>query len=416
MGISIAQYNGEHSSVSGGKRLPLLEFFAICLFGIFYIDFQIQSQYQLASPFIALIYIGYCIIKDAKIRKPIYLFIGSCTILALLWQFLTIPVTIKGSDVGIKYFYANFSQYLLTFFPILLFYRVDKFASAKQIKIIIGVILVFAIFLIQAALKFAEINPNILHSMNQEVLDEAGVNLQGFNFVYAFTFSIITGVILFNYTDNKIIKCLSLCGIVYFIYFLLTAQFALAFVTTFISCLYLYYTTAKNKERRAFIVVSFVVLYFILPYILEQLIYLTLDSTVLNVRLTEIYDSLTGNHSEHSDLQSRLDLYENCVIAFINSPFFGNPYLPFNGHATFLLAFAYLGIFGGLLVCWMFYKAASYIRKLLGEEKYVYFKPLMLQIILMGLTNPITSVPSNFIMLFFVCPLLIKKFTSNYLK
>jgi len=408
MEIPIAQSNGEHSSVSGGKKLPLLEFLAICLFGIFYIDFQIQSQYQLAFPFIALIYIGYCIIKDVKIRKPIYLFIGSCTILALLWQFMTIPVTIKGSDVGIKYFYANFSQYLLTFFPILIFYRVDKFASAKQIKIIIGVILVFAIFLIQAALKFAEINPNILHTMNQEVLDKAGVNLQGFNFVYAFTFLIITGVILFNHADNKIIKCLSLSGIVYFLYFLLTAQFALAFVTTFISCLYLYYITAKNKERRIFIVVGFIILYFILPYILEQLIDSTSDSAVLNVRLTEIYDSLTGNHSKQSDLQARLDLYEKCIIAFVNSPIFGNPYLPFNGHATFLLAFAYLGILGGLLVCRMFYKSAYYIHILLGDEKYVYFKPLMLQIILMGLTNPITSVPSNFIMLFFICPLLIK--------
>lgn len=409
MGIPITPLN--HSGVSGcKKKLPLVELLTICLFGTFYIDFQIQSQYQLASPFIALAYIGYCIIKDVKIRKSIYLFIGSCTILALLWQFMTVPVTIKGSDVGIKYFYANFSQYLLTFFPILLFYRVDKFASAKQIKIIIGVILVFAIILIQAALKFAEINPNILHTMNQEVLDKAGVNLQGFNFVYAFTFLIITSIILFNHTDNKTIKYLSLCGIVYFLYFLLTAQFALAFVTTFFSCLYLYYTTTKNKERRAFIVAGFVLLYFILPYVLELLIDLTHDSTVLNVRLTEIHDSLTGNHSEQSDLQARLDMYEKCIIAFINSPIIGNTYLPFNGHATFLLAFAYLGISGGLLVCWMFYKGACYIHILLGDEKYVYFKPLMLQITLMGLTNPITSVPSNFIMLFFVCPLLIKKF------
>ncbi|MCM1143026.1 MAG: hypothetical protein NC453_31050 [Muribaculum sp.] len=394
----------------GSQKLPFIEFLSICLFGIFYIEFQIQSQYQLISPFIALVYIGYCMVKDTSIRKPLFQFLGCCSVLSLMWQFLTIPVTIKGEDVGMKYLYSNFSQYLLTFFPVLLFYRVSTYASEKQIRIILGIILVFAIVLIQAALKFAEINPDILHSMNQDVLKEAGVTLQGFNFVYAFTFLIITGIVLFQHYYSKLLKWISLAGIIYFIYFLLTAQFALAFVTTFISCLYLYYTTAKNKDKRCFIILGLVVLYFVIPYLLEILINLTKDSAVLNVRLTEIYESLTGNHSGNSDLQARLDLYEKCIVAFFRSPIWGNPYLDFNGHATFLLAFAYLGIFGGFLVCWMFYKAAVYIHSILGDEKYIYFRPLMLQIILMGLTNPITSVPSNFIMLFFVCPLVIKRY------
>ena len=61
------------------------------------------------------------------------------------------------------------------------------------------------------------------------------------------------------------------------------------------------------------------------------------------------------------------------------------------------------------LICWMFYKGLKFVQSILGNDQYVYFKPLMCQIILMGLTNPIQSTPSNFIMLFFVSPLLIKR-------
>ena len=136
---------------------------------------------------------------------------------------------------------------------------------------------------------------------------------------------------------------------------------------------------------------------------------MTQDLNVLNVRLKEIYDSISGNHAEDSDMQARFDLYWKCIVAFFNSPIMGNKYLPFNGQSTFLLAFAYLGIFGGVLICWMFYKGSKFVQSILGNDQYVYFKPLMCQIILMGLTNPIQSTPSNFIMLFFVSPLLIKR-------
>lgn len=388
--------------------LPVLELIFICIFGVFYIDFEVQGKYEIISPFLALLYIFYCYLREPKQRGKIIKFIFSCATVAILYQILTIPITIRGANAASKYLYSNFSQYLLVFFPLAFFYRTNKLATANQIKIIVGVILITAIALIQAALKFAAINPDILHSMNQDVLENAGVTLQGFNFVYAFTFLIITCFVLIKRSNSKIIKYLSIGALIYFIYFLLKAQFALAFVTTLISCFYLYYITTRNKDGRLFVIIGLGALIFLTPYILESLIDLTQDLNVLNVRLKEIYDSISGNHAEDSDMQARFDLYGKCIVAFFDSPIIGNKYLPFNGHSTFLLAFAYLGIFGGVLICCMFYKGSKFIQSILGDNKYLYFKPLMCQIILMGITNPIHSTPSNFIMLFFISPLLIK--------
>lgn len=160
--------------------LPVLELIFICIFGVFYIDFEVQGKYEIIAPFIALLYLFYCYLREPKQRGKIVKFIFACATVAILYQVLTIPITIRGANAVSKYLYSNFSQYLLVFFPLAFLYRTNKLATANQIKIIVGVIIITAIALIQVALKFAAINPDILHSMNQEVLEDAGVTLQGF--------------------------------------------------------------------------------------------------------------------------------------------------------------------------------------------------------------------------------------------
>lgn len=401
---------GEVVSIGGTikHRLPFIEFVVLCIFSLFYIDFQIQARYQLSAPFFALGYIGYCYFKEPSLRKVIFGGVLACVIIALMYQFMTIPITIQGSNVSGKYLYSNFTQYIMCFFPLAMLYRVCYRASKKQVLVILSIIFCAAVVLVQAALAFAAIDPGILHTMNSERLEEAGVSIQGYNFVYAFTFLIITCIEIIRNGNTTRSKCLAGIGLVYSLYFLFTAQFALSIVTTFISCLYLYYISAKNQLLKIVVIISLIILYLALPSILEQLIAFTHDSEVLNVRLREIYDSITGNHSDKSDMQARLDLYWLCIEAFLKSPILGNAYLPFNGHSTFLLGFAYLGIFGGCLICWLFYRGAKFSQMIMGS-RYLYFRPLMLQVVLMGLTNPIQASPANFIMLFFVCPLLIMK-------
>lgn len=388
------------------RGLKTIEFGFILLCCLFYINFEIQAQFELYAPFIALGYSYYFYQKEPSCRSFTRNIILSILLLAIMYTILTDANTVSGSFLKFKQLYVKFSQYILVIFPIFLFHRVNNNASKKQLVIIIVTVLLFCILLARVAIQFAQANPLILHSMDANILEEANMALVAFYFVYLYTFIIITGIILIGHSNDKRIKYVSIALLLFSLYFLYIAQFALSFVTTALSITYYYLKTSKSQYK-FFVVFIIILLAFTLPLLLKLIISIS-DSELLNARLTEIYNSLTGqsNPSEESDLQARLDLYWMCVVKFFESPIIGNRRLPFNGHSTFLTAFADLGIFGGLLLCSIFRKSFRFFKVSLGN-KYIYFLPLVCQIILMGLTNPIHSAPANFIMLFFLCPLLI---------
>jgi len=396
------------------KGLSLLEFLFILCSAIFYINFEIQAQYQLVAPFIALAYILFCFITEPKHRILIIKFLFVIVFFVLLYLLLTDSESIGNvANRGMKRFYAKFSQYLLMFFPIFLFYRTRKLATPKQIYLIVGMVLFNALMLVKASLAIIEINANVFHSMNADVLEDAGVSIQGYSFVYAFTFLVLTCVLCFRKQKHYFQKIVF--GIIgaYSAYFLFKSQFALSLVTTFCSLLYLYFKATKNKDRRFFVVIGIVIIVLLLPVILKLLIGLS-DSELLNQRLQEIYNTLTGvsQNSEESDLWARMELYGKCILAFMQSPIWGNRTLDFNGHSTFLCVLADLGVIGGFIIYKLFKKSFDFMKEQLGD-RYPYYSPLVCQVILMGLTNPIHSTPSIFIMLFFLCPLLIVQFIKE---
>lgn len=396
------------------KRLSLPEFLFVLCSAIFYINFEIQARYQLVAPFIALAYILFCFATESKHRKLIINFLFVIVFFVLLYLLLTDSESIGNvANRGMKRFYAKFSQYLLVFFPIFLFYRTNKLATKKQIYLLVGAVLLNALILIKTSLAIIEINANVYHSMNADVLEDAGVSIQGYSFVYAFTFLVLTCVLCFRKQKNNLPKIVF--GIIgaYSAYFLFKSQFALSLVTTFCSLLYLYFTTTKNKDSRIFVVFGIITIVLLLPITLKLIIGLS-DSELLNQRLQEIYDTLTGvsQDSEESDLWARMDLYGKCILAFIQSPIWGNRTLDFNGHSTFLCVLADLGIIGGFVLFKLFKKSFDFMKEELGD-KYLYYSPLVCQAILMGLTNPIHSTPSIFIMLYFLCPLLIIQFAKE---
>ena len=395
------------------KGLHIVELVFIILASLFYINFEFHERYALQSPFIALGYIFFCYIREKEQQKLILRFL----IVLFLFSALNVLLT-DGNSVGasvsnrsFKRFYAYFSQYELVFFPIFMYHRVMKLVTKKQFYIIMGTTLTFALILISQGITIARINENVLHSMNAETLEAAGTQFIGFSYVYSFTFVILTCIMIYSRSDSKMVKMLMISLITYCGYFLLTAQFALSIVTTFISLLYLFYTITKNKDTRLLVILVIIIIAFILPIIVNFLIGLV-GPGLLQERLTEIYNSLTGNVDNNSDLYGRLELYWMCVLAFLNSPIWGNRALDFNGHSTFLTAFADLGLLGGPLLVMMFVYSYRFMKSSLGKNT-IYYKPLMFQIVLMGLTNPIHSAPSNFIMLYFLCPLAITYFINN---
>ncbi len=394
-----------------GLRLPEL-LFILCS-SVFYINFEIQNQYQSIAPFIALIYVLFCFVAESKYRKLIAKFLFIVVLLTALYMLLTDSESIGNvANRGLKRFYAKFSQYLLAFFPIFLFYRTNKLATLKQKYLIIVIMLLNALMLIKVSLSIIAINANVFHSMNADVLEEAGVNIQGYSFVYAFTFLVLTCVMCYRAQTNYLLKLLFGVIGLYSVFFLFKSQFALSIVTTFCSLIYLYFTTTKDKRKKFFVVIGIITIVLLLPLMLKLIIGLS-NSELLNQRLQELYNTLTGTHqnSDESDLLARMELYWKCITSFIHSPILGNRSLDFNGHSTFLCVLADLGIVGGYIMYKLFRKSFALMKELL-ESKYSYFTPLVCQVILMGLTNPIHSTPSIFIMLFFLCPLLIVQFAN----
>lgn len=398
-----------------GYGLPLLELLFVICATIFYINFEMQAQFRLVAPFVFIAYISYYIHVEPQLKCFAINLLILISLLVVLFLMLTDSTSIGNvSNRFLKVIYAKFSQWILVFFPILLFHRVYTIASKKQILLILGVGLLNAIILVQTALKIIEINPTLLHSMNADRLKDANVNLQGFSFVYAFTFLSLTCYTCFKYTKNKWIKYLFFSLLLYSIYFMFASQFALCLVTTFISFIYLEYSiSSRNNQKKILSIIGLSILILSLPYLLEFLINIS-NMEVLNVRLQEIHNVLIGNsiNSEKSDLNTRLNLYWKSIMAFLDSPIWGNRTLNFDPHATFLSILADLGILGGIIIYKLFSKSFDFMKTYL-DAMFDFYKPLICQIIIMGFTNPIHSSPSNYIMLWFICPLLMKLFIDN---
>lgn len=394
--------------------LHIIELVFILFASSFYINYEIQGRFELIAPFIALGYIGFCYVHEKEQRTLIKYLLLFLILFALLNVLLTEGSSIQKyvSNRSLKRLYAYFSQYELVFFPLFIFYRTMKYATKIQLLIIISITLVFALLLLNSALTIALLDEHVIHSMNADVLEAANVKLVGFLFVYSFTFFVLTCMMLFARSNSKMFKLVVLFLSIYCIYFLIRAQFALSIVTTFISSLYLAYTILRKKETKILFIFGAIIVFLLLPSLVQFLID-TVQPGLLQDRLVEIYNSLTGQGvDKESDLGARLELYWKCIVAFAGSPLWGNRSLGFNGHSTFLSEFAQTGLLGGTLMVLMFVYSYKFMKEALGNKSF-YFKPLMFQLVLMGLTNPIHSAPSNFIMLYFLCPLAITYFIKE---
>lgn len=403
--------------VTNKKRrgLPFLEFLFLLLSTTYYIHFKQQDKFALLAPFIAIAYICYVYFKEPSYRKQLRTMVLLIGLIAILYTLLNDASSISStvSNSYLKRFYSKFSQYLMIFTPVLFLGRTLFYATQKQIYLIIGVALATSLVVSQAALTVIKINPLLVHSMNAETLEASDVSFTGFYFVYAFTFLVIFSLLCILYPAEKKWKYLSWILGLYSIYFLYKSQFTLSLVTSVISCYYLIIKFGKTPQFKLLSVLVGILTFFLLPALLNFITSIS-SSELLNERLAEmnVFFNNSGQANSDSDLHARLTLYGKAVAAFFNSPIWGNRYVDFDGHATFLMIWADLGIIGGIPISYMFVKAYKTVKAFMGN-KGLYFAPFMVQIVLMGLTNPIHASIANFIMLWYICPLMIYLFCNK---
>lgn len=394
--------------------LPSLEFAFIILACLFYSNYVIQSLYSFQMTAVLTGYVLYCAIKEKAYRRQIFFFIIMLVAFCLLYLILTDTLTIEKSvsNRNLKRFFSKYSQYLLMFAPIFMFYRTAVVGTRKQVCVFLGIVLLNLFSLARTALAATLIDPEILHTFQQESVEETGLSKAAFYFVYAYTFLFLTGWLCFKYVKSFYVRWISLGMALFSLYFLFMAQFALSIITSLLSMLYLYVVTTHNKNKRFFSVAITLLILFLSPMLIQGIIMIS-PSRIINDRLAEVYDMITGEDiSSGTDAQGRLELYWMCIKAFFSSPIIGNRTLPADGHATFFTVPADIGIYGIFFLYTFFKKAYKVIAKVMGN-KVIYFKPLMFQIILMGFTNPIHTSPTIYVLLFFVCPLIIMLFIND---
>lgn len=397
--------------------LPIVEFVFILLVCLFYSNFELQASYSFPMVFAFTGYVLYCYIKEPAFRKLIVRFFVMLVLFSLFYLFLTDTLSIgeNVSNRNMKRFYSKYGQFLFMFVPIFMFYRTATIATRKQIFVFLGIILINLIVLARKAILATMIDPEILHSFAQEAVEASGFSMAAFYFVYAYTFLLLTGWVCFKYANIVFVRYLSLAFALLSLFFLVSAQFALSIVTTFFSMLYLFIITTRNKTKRLIVIIIVILILILSPLLIKGIIAVS-SSRILNDRLSEVNDLITGeNLSSGTDARGRLELYWMCIKAFFSSPIIGNRVLPADGHATFLTVPADIGIYGLVFLIVFFKNAFNIVKRILGS-KIVYYKPLILQIILMGFTNPIHSSPTIFIMLFFLCPLIIMLCIKNQTK
>lgn len=388
------------------EKMAIPEYIFIIIAIVFYLMPYVQVAYREVSLLSSFIYMAYCYQSEFRIRKFIIKIVLLVICLILLFIILTDSTSISEnvSNRFVKILFAKSSQYFLMFMPLFFFYRVRWLANEKQIKYLVYISMAIAVMFLQSALAAVAVNAEALHSFRADAIENTGFN--GFIFVYAYTFLLIVGVELFRMTSKRHYKLFFLCISIACLYFLVKAQYALSIVTTFLSCLYLYLQTSKRGSTKFIVVICLIIIALLLPLLLKLAIALS-PSSLLNERLEEVYNGITGEKSTaDSDMESRFILYKMALEAFFSSPILGNRSLDFNPHSTFLSIVADLGVAGGFVIYRLFRGAFSFMKSIMGED-YTYFLPLICQILLMGFTNPIHSAPSNFIMLWFVAPLLI---------
>ena len=394
--------------------LPLLEFFFIILACLYYSNYMVQSSYAYPMAAAFTFYVLYCYVKVKEYRKQILLFMLMLVLFSLLYLLLTDTVSINSSVSNrvAKRLFSKYNQFMLMFFPLFMLYRVATKATKFQTYIFIAVVFINLFLLVQTAIVAARINADILHSMRDESVEESGLSIAAFYFVYSYTFVVLIGIICYRNANNMVLRFISLITAIACIYFLYITQFALSIVTCFISILYLYFKTTRDKSTRFFVVLGIITVLLLSPLFLEKLLEVMPDN-ILKDRLTEIYGAITGESVDSSrDGQGRLELYWMCIKAFFSSPIIGNRTLPDDGHATLFTVPADIGIYGLFFLHTFFSNANKLVKNILGSNA-IFFKPLMLQIILMGMTNPIHSSPSIYILLFFACPLIMLLFINK---
>ena len=395
------------------KRLPTWEFALILLCTIYFIVPGVAAMFPFyVFLFIEILYSSYLILKSHVKATTFLKFAGLIVLVALLYTFLNDAGSISAfvSNRLLKRFISKFMQYSCMFFPLIFLIRFIQSASNKQSKTLIITAIASFVLASIPVLQMIAIDPLAARDFGQE---QEGNFIPPYPFVYGMTFVFVASFIFIKQANHKCfsLRIFSLLVFLFSFYFLVQSQFTLSLVTSFITIIFIITYGMKGAGTRLVFLYFTFLLICVLPFILEYLV-IPYVPDMLASRFEEVQDFFTGNLSDESDLSGRFELYGKSIVAFFQSPLIGNRYLDFDGHATYLMVWADLGILGGVTVFSLLFRSKKLVESLLSDAAPL-FLPCFVHLFLNGLTNPIHASLQIYITLWFLIPLTLYTYKSK---
>ena len=387
------------------KKLPFWEILLIIYLCVAYL----VPSFSLGSTMLLLLLLVYCVYMvfiDPDMFTAVVVPLLLIAFLAAAYALLTDASSIAEdvSNRELKRFISKLYQYVSLYFPALLFVRINRIATKTQKQIFVAVGIALMVYVIISTWLFLLENPDATRHWD-DFDENAELDVANFYFVYAVPIIIsATSIIMLKY--KNFVRYLSLVLVIVGIVFLVNAQYTLAILIAIIGVLFQVFRHIKTTLYKIIYLLIILAFAIFLPQILAFAIRI-IPSEQVSIRLSEIRAFLTGEGADGYNLNGRLTLYGDTLVAFFRSPIIGNRKLDFDGHATFLTILSDTGILGGIPFYALLVVICKRVQKYMGTYKQQ-FGVIIMMFVMMGLTNPIhASLPLGFVT-WFLAPLTIQ--------
>ena len=295
----------------------------------------------------------------------------------------------------------------LTFFPLAIYKSLMCKAYIREQKTVF-VLMTFVLFYVYLnTLINIEANQDIVHYMTkQNYLTDTGniENVITIDQSYA-TIAIILLLLYYMEKSKQLWRKLVCAGIVVFlINVVLAAQYTSILFIVLICVIIKYSVLGRISVKTLFATLFFVVLLFFLPNILIWLASVV-QSENMTDRLNEVAILLKYGDASGYNLSSRLELYKEGILCFLQSPIWGNESIPINPHSTFIQLAADLGIMGLIPFIYILNMTRKRIKQTFSKEEYRAYFPIYCSFIITGMINPIVNLPVTSLVVFCYVPL-----------
>lgn len=376
---------------SPNQSIPYIEYMVMVLFIFYFILPAFQSLFPFQNFVLCeILYAGYLAYKVPDLRGYIKMLTFIALLISVLYFLMTDTQTIsvEAGNIGLKRIFSKFYQFYSMFYPSLLFFRLNKEGSVRQRWLLLFISLVLIGYVTRVTLLELQINNRITRT--NVALSELTTqkNIGTYAFVYCIPYVIVCLTLYGMKMRSIVAKVMLILLTLYFFNFIIESQYTLAFLISIIG-LVLMSQHSANPTVRFLIIILAPMCLLLLPSLIDFAVH-NISSEDMKTRLSEIRTFLVEGNDSGYNMKGRNTLYWESIVAFLQSPIWGNRQLDFDGHATFLTILSDLGILGGIPFYWLLFNVKNRVSSVLSESR-KYFSVIFFMYLCMGFTNPIHS-------------------------